>query len=148
MPADSSVVDAAMVATLVGDATLAGYLPDGVFFDEAPQGATRFAIVSQQDHEDTYTQDPDVSRSAFETFVYLVKAVVMGTSGSASGSNVKDAAARIHALLQGGTLGSLTGYRLRNLQRLERVRYTEDDDQSDRRWQHRGGLYQVLVEPL
>jgi hypothetical protein len=59
---------------------------------------------------------------------------------------VKTAAARIHTLLQLGTL-TATGYTLMRLARLERVRYTEVDEDTDARWQHRGGHYEVMVSP-
>lgn len=135
---DSSAVDAALVAKLAADATLAGLMTDGVYFDVAPPGLTKFVIVSQQDHVDRYVQND----AAFEEFTYLVKAVARDTSGA----DVKTAADRIQTLLSGGTL-SPTGYRLTNMHRLERVRYTEDDEAGEYRWQHRGGLYSVLVEP-
>ena len=85
MASDSSAVDAALVATLSGDATLAALCPGGVFFDVAPEKAEKFVIVSQVVHLDHYSQ----TGTAYEEFVYLVKAVVK----DASGAIVKDAAA-------------------------------------------------------
>lgn len=142
---DASSVDAALFAKLGGDSTLLAYVPDGVYRDVAKHGATRFVIVTQMAHRDEYVQ-ADAGRSALEMFVYLVKAVMKGTSGTAATTNLSAAAARIHTLLQDGTL-SPTGYRLLRMQRAERIAYTEDDQASDDRWMHRGGLYEVVVEP-
>lgn len=135
---DSSAVDAALIAKLTSDATLTALMPDGVFYDYSPQGATRLVIVSQLAHEDAY----QFQGHAWERFVYLVKAVDLDTSGSSA----KSAADRIHTLLQDGTL-TITGYELMNMHRLERVRYTEVDEDTDQRWQHRGGQYELLVTP-
>lgn len=136
---DSSAVDNALVAKLSGDATLMGLIPGGVFFDYSPANVTQVVIVSQLAHEDAY----QFRGSAWERFVYVVKAVALSTSGA----NVASAAARIHTLLQDGTL-TITGYGLMVMQRLERVRYTEVDQDNDQRWQHRGGQYEVFVSPL
>ena len=138
MPSDSTAVDAALVAKLNADGALLAAMTNGVFADAAPQGATRFVIVSQMAHEDEY----ELNGLAFERFVYLVKAVEAGTLGA----NADTAAARIHTLLQDGTLAP-TGYSLMNMHRTERVRMTETDDASDRKWQHRGGLYEIQVQP-
>lgn len=113
-------------------------MTDGVYWDVAPQAATKFVIVSQMSHEDSYEEN----QSATETFTYLVKAVAKDTSGA----DTKTAAARIQTLLQDGTLAP-TGYRLMNMQRTERIRMTEDDAGSNFRWSHRGGLYAVMLEP-
>jgi len=141
--ADSSAVDAALLSKLQNDATLMALMTDGVYFDEAPQGATKFVIVQQMNHDDTYVQG--AATSALEEAVYLVKAVALDTSGA----DVKTAAARIDTLLHGGTI-TPTGYSLMNLRRWtggnNRVRMTEDDDQNDQRWQHRGFLYEVMVQ--
>jgi|SRR5262245_29991328 len=138
--ADSSDVDAALIAKLQADATLMGLMPDGVAWDVAAAGATQFVLVSQIEHSDTYVLPGPVG---WERFLYLVKGVTRGSSGS----QVRQAAARIHALLQDGTL-TATGYYPRMvLQQLERIRYTEVDETTDERWQHRGGHYEVLICP-
>jgi hypothetical protein len=137
--ADSSAVDGAVIAKLAGDGTLAALMTDGVFVDVAPNGATKFVIVSQVDHQDDYVFEG----SAFEMFLYLVKAVDL----SADGSNVKTAAARIHALLQDVAL-TITGYSHSLTRRQSRVRMTEVDEvDGNIRWQHRGGRYEVVVSP-
>lgn len=134
---DSSAVDAALQSKLSSDAPLMALMTDGVFFDEAPQGATKFVLVSLVDEHDA----PMFNARAFEEAIYLVKAVELATTGV----NAKAAAARIDALLDNGTLAP-SGYTLMAMQRLERVRYTEVDElDAATRWQHRGGRYQVVV---
>lgn len=138
MPADASEVDAALSSKLVNDAALTALMPGGVFFDIAAHGPTKFVIVSLLDHSDVYMYQG----SAYERSIYLVKAVAL----SSTGADVKAAAARIHTLLQDGAL-SPVGYSVMVVQRLERVRYTEVDEDTDARWQHRGGQYEILVSP-
>lgn len=135
--ADSSNVDAALATKLLNDATLIG-LMEGVWFDVAPSGKTKFVLVRSLAHEDEYI----FHGQAWERFEYSVTAVHQSTSGD----TVKQGAARIHALLQDGTL-ALTGYGLMVMQRLERLRFAEIDQENDQRWQHRGGRYEILVQP-
>jgi len=134
---DSSDIDAALISKLSGDAQLTTLMPDGVFFDQAPQGATKFVLLSIVDEVDL----PMFRQRAFEDHTYLVKAVELSTSGA----NVKAAAARIDALLEQGTL-TVTGYNTIVIQRISRLRLTEVDDvDAAIRWQHRGGRYEVVV---
>lgn len=136
---DSSDVDNALVAKLGADTALLALMTNGVYWDDAPQGSTKFVVVSLVDEHD----EPMFSGRAFEDATYLVKAVGLG----AAGAEVKAAAARIDALLENGTL-TVTGYALMTMRREARVRYTEVDDiDSSIRWQHRGGRYQVAVSP-
>jgi hypothetical protein len=121
---DSGDVDAALSAKLLAD-------------DTAPKGKTKFVILSLINEED----EQQFQSRAYEDNLYLVKAVAMETTGA----NVKAAAARIDALLEGGTL-TVSGYSLMRITRVARVRYTEVDDvDEDIRWQHRGGHYAVTV---
>jgi len=132
---DSSAIDAAILAKLVNDATLASLLPDGVWMDEASQGSTRFVIVSLVQEFDQGV----FGGRAIEDAVYLVKAV----EKSASGVNIKAAAARIDVLLEDQSL-SATGYTWMSTVREERVRFTEVDEiDPSIRWQHRGGRYRI-----
>ena len=136
---DSSNVDNALIAKLGADSALLALVPNGVYFDEAPAGSTRFVVVSLVDEND----EPMFQGRAFEDAQYLVKAVVL----NGSGGNAKAAAARIDALLEGGDL-TVTGYSLMSMRRVARVRYTEVDEQdSSIRWQHRGGRYRVMASP-
>lgn len=127
-----------MVAKLLNDATLQAITTDGVFFDVASHGATKFVIVSQMAHAD----DETFRETALERFTYLVKAVTLSTSGA----DVKSAADRIQTLLHNGSL-TITGYTFLSMRRTERIRYTEVDESNDSRWQHRGGLYEVWADP-
>jgi hypothetical protein len=137
--ADSSDIDAALVQKLLGDATLSTLMPDGVFFDQAAPGATRFVLVSLLDAAD----ESMFGRRAFETPTYLVKAVALSTSGG----NVKAAAARIDALLEQGSL-AVAGYSVTNLRRTERIRIREvSEDDASLYWDHRGGHYEVMASP-
>jgi len=146
--ADSSDVDAALVAKLQTDATLAALMPGGVYVDEAPAAQTQFVIVSLVDEHDT----PVFEGRASEDAVYLVKAV---ERKPATGSgNIKAAAARIDTLLDPqpplprATL-AIAGYSFQLMRRVERVRMTEVDDvDSSIRWWHRGGRYEVKVAPI
>lgn len=134
---DSSDLDNALIAKLGADVTLLGYCPNGVFWDEAPPGSTRFVIVSMVDQHD----EPQFSGRAFEDALYLVKAVMLST---ASG-DVKAAAARIDALLDQQSL-TATGYGVSLMRREARVRITEVDDVDNSiRWFHRGGQYRVVA---
>lgn len=138
---DSTAIDNALIALLASDVTLLTLCPNGVYWEEAPAvvRATRFVIVSLVDAHDT----PQFGARSFEDALYLVKAVAL----SSSGADVRAAAARIDALLEGGTL-AIAGYSVMVLEREERVRYTEVDDADQSiRWQHRGGRYRVMVSP-
>lgn len=136
---DSSDVDNAIVAKLGADTTLLALCPNGVYFDEAPPNATRFVVVSLVDERD----EQAFGERAFEDALYQVEAMALSTAGG----NVKEAAARIDALLEGGTL-AINGYSLMTIHREERVRATERDDaDASIRWLRRGGRYRVMVSP-
>jgi hypothetical protein len=137
---DSGAVDSALVTCLSNDATLKSLLPDGVFFDEAPQGAQRFALLKVTDHTaDGMLED----KTAFEHFLYLVKAVVFGTSSS----DARKAAKQIYALLHAGPRLAPAGYKVVRQKRASYVRYAEPDVNPDARWQHQGGEYVIDVVP-
>ena len=135
--ADSSDVDNALIALLGADATLLALCPNGVYYDEAPPNSTRFVIVSLADQHD----EPMFRARAFEDGLYLVKAVMLSTSGG----DIKSAAARIDALLDQQTM-TVSGYSVTTMRRDSRVRITEvDDEDKSIRWFHRGGRYQVVA---
>jgi len=127
----------ALLDKLLGDAPLMALMPDGVWWDVAKQGAQRFVVVSLVKERD----DQMFRGRAFEDSSLRVKAVAL----SSTGADVKAAAARIDALLEGATL-TIPGYNHLVLRRTARVRHTAVDE-VDRsiRWQHRGGLYQLVV---
>lgn len=135
---DSSDIDAALVAKLRADVTLAALVPDGVYFDQAPPKSQRFVIVSLATEEDAQMQGSPI---AFEDGLYLVKAVML----TKAGGNIKAAAARIHEVLQNTTL-TATGYTPMAMFRESRIRYTEvDEEDNSLRWLHRGGHYRVVM---
>jgi hypothetical protein len=132
---DSSAIDNALIAKLGADATLLSYMTNGVYWDEAPQGSTKFVIVSMVDQID----EPQFQGRAYEDALYLVKAVALSTAGA----NIQAAAARIDTLLEDQTL-TVAGYTHMVMHREARVRLTEVDDlDASIRWFHRGGHYRV-----
>lgn len=145
--ADPSEIDAALIAKLKANAALVSLMaftaPDGsvsdiVYFDVAPPGIDRFVLVSL-----VIGEDEDVFGevdAGIQTNLYLVKSVDKATSGS----TVKTGAKLIHEALQKQPL-SITGYSHMHTLRRERVRYTEVDEDSGVRWQHRGGRYEVMA---
>lgn len=143
--ADSSDIDAALVAKLQADTGAGGLMtlmPGGAWIDEAPPGSVQHVIVSLVDE----TDGAMFGGRASEDGLYLVKAVEMSNGPTAPAvKNIKAAAARIDALLEQGTL-TVAGYSLMTMRRESRLRLTEVDElDASIRWQHRGGRYQVMV---
>lgn len=137
---DSGAIDSAVIGLLQADATLHSLLPDGVYFDAAPQGAKRFAIVSVLDE----TDEPMFQGGrAFEHVEYFVKAVIFSTSGS----DARKAATQIDAVLHNAALAPV-GYRIARCQRSQYRRYSEPDVNPDQKWQHDGGQYFVDAVPI
>lgn len=138
---DANEVDKAVIAKLSADATLAGLLPGGVFWDLAPAGSTQFVLVSLSDSRAL----PELrERDTFNQFIYLVKAVAKGTNTAPTAAADK----QIRALLDHGTLDlRAAGGELMVMRWLDRVRYTEQASASAETWQHRGGRYEVTVTP-
>lgn len=137
---DSSDIDNALVSRLGADATLLGFVPNGVYWEEGPPGSTRFVVVSLVDEEDV----PRFGGRAFENALYMVKAVVLSSVANAS-TVIKNAAARIDVVLEGQTLAP-AGYAHMAMHRENRIRITEVDDVDPTiRWFHRGGQYRVVM---
>jgi len=138
--ADSSDIENAVIALLGADATLLALCPNGVYNDEAPPTSTRFVIVSLVDESD----EPMFNGTAFEDMTLLVKAVMQKLPNGPN-PDVKSAAARIQALLHQQPL-TVSGYGVSVMRRTSRVRLTEvDDEDQSLRWQHRGGLYNLVA---
>jgi hypothetical protein len=136
--ADSSDIDAALIAVLQNDPTLKAAMPDGVFFGLAGlsiatgKNATRFVLVSIMDNVDRAV----FGGRAIESVLYLVQAV------SLSGDS-KGAAARIDQLLEDHPL-TVAGYTWMSSAREQRVREMERDDvDASIVWTHRGGMYRI-----
>ncbi|MES2341718.1 MAG: hypothetical protein V4597_08570 [Pseudomonadota bacterium] len=144
---DSAEIDRALVSMLLADTALQALMPDGVYIDQAAPNAQRFVIVSLADQEDVPKYgDPNVPGSsvAYESALYLVKAVALGSDTDADA-----AAARIRHVLedqvltQGSPVG-VPGYTWMTCHREGRVVMTEVDAQDPNvRWEHRGGHYRV-----
>lgn len=137
---NASEIERALIGTLAGDLELAGYVPDGVYWDLAPQGSTRFAIVASSTSR---AQSEFHDLDSFRTLVYVVKAVVIG----AGGTTIAAADARIQALLdrQPIALPPAAGAGLMVSRWLDRVRYSETIGADI--WQHRGARYEITVTP-
>lgn len=139
---DSAAIYSAVSAKLLADAPLAALMPDGIYRDVSASGKTDFVIISKSSDERSYM----FQGVAYEEFTYLVKAV----SRSKSGLIASQAAARIFALLQFGSL-TITGYTLMVMKLSEEngtVEISEpDEDDRDMRWQHRGWYFDVTVSP-
>src|SRR5262245_8751151 len=137
---DSSDIDTALLQKLSSDATLLGYVPNGVYWDVAPPGSKQFVIVS-------LVQEADVQQfqqRSYEDTLYMVKTVILTTVTNA-GTLSKQAAARLDVLLE-QTLLTATGYGHMLCRRETRVRFTETDDVDPTlRWYHRGGHYRVVM---
>lgn len=138
MAGDSSDIDNALVTRLGSDTALLALAPNGAYWEEAPAGSTRFVIVSLVDE----TDGQQFSGRAFEDALYQVEARMSSTVASA---NIKAAAARIDALLEGQPL-TVTGYAPMALYRESRIRATEvDQADTSIRWYRRGGNYRVVM---
>ena len=143
---DSSAIGNALVAKLGADTPLGAILSNGVYFDLAPAGLARFAIVSLLSGADSQR----FGARAYEDGLYLVEARVRGDS-TADRQAAREAAARIDDVLDPqppaprATL-SVPGYALMAIYREEPVRFTERDDVDPTiLWHRRGGQYRVLV---
>jgi hypothetical protein len=136
---NASAIESALIGKLASDPELAGLLPDGVYWDLARQGSTRFAVVSLSTSRGlSEINDGETLRA----FVYVVKAVALGPDADP----IVAADARIHALLDRGSLDlTAAGCSLMIMRWLDRIRYTETAAADT--WQHRGGRYEVTVTP-
>jgi hypothetical protein len=137
MPPDSSEIDQALIARLAADTQLLTLMPNGVYYDLAPQGSKQFVIVSILEQSDARL----FGGRAFEDALYLVKAVEHST---VTQKNTKAAAARIDALLEEQVL-TVAGYSPMALYREERVRVVGDEMDPSITWTHRGGHYRVVM---
>lgn len=137
----SNAIDQALIGALANDATLSTLAPGGVYRGVAPQSVDApYVIIELVTAED----EPELQfGTAFESILYLVKAVAQGTTAGTA----QNAADRIHTILQNAVL-TISGYRCMLCQREERIAYVEIDDGSDNRYQHRGGMYRVIVDPV
>jgi hypothetical protein len=137
----SGDVGLALQAALQADAALSALMPDGVWWDLAKAGKTRVVIIKLMHHEPT---DMFGACAFEEALYYLVKAVDFDISAV----RARDAAKRIDALLNGGTL-AVPGYVVMQIQFNEEVHYAEPDPANpEGRVNHWGGTYRVTVSPI
>lgn len=135
-------IDTAIITRLASDAELTALMPGGVHWDLATLGATRYVVVSQLASETHYVL-PNVI--LWERLMYLVKVVAKGATVT---EVVEQAYDRIFALLQNQEAAlDLATYTARMLRMVERVRISENNEQTDQRWQHEGAHYEVLAVP-
>lgn len=133
---DSGAIDAAVVGRLGSDTTLLGLMPNGVHFDSAPAGSTKFVLVRLQVSPDSLKFDG----RAFEEPTYSVIAIAKDTSWA----GVRQAAKRIDELLEGVPL-TVDGFGPIIFSRTERQRYSNQDPSDDVSWKHAGGIYEGLA---
>lgn len=136
----SSAINRALMAKLGSDSALLTAMPNGVYFEEAPPGMTKFVIVSL-----VSAFDEDVfGQRGFEDCLYLVQA-----RGLDASADVTVAADRIDVLLGApGATVTATGYATMAVQREERIEDVETDDfNPDLRWYRKGGHYRVQMAP-
>jgi hypothetical protein len=136
--ADTSDIAAALIAKLGSDLELLALCPNGVYWDEAPPGSTRFVIVSFVTAVDLGV----FQQRAIEDGLYFIEARMLST---VPGANIKAAAARIDALLEDAPL-TVAGYTWMTTHREEPTRMTEVDAvDTSIRWYRRGGRYRVQM---
>jgi hypothetical protein len=138
---NASEVERALIGKLTADPELSGYLPDGVYWDLALQGSTRFAIVSAS----TSRGEMEFGGvDSWRALIYIVKAVIQSTGTT----TIAAADARINALLdrQPLALPPAAGAGLMVMRWVDRVRYSENVDGDT--WQHGGARYEVIVTPV
>ena len=134
-------VERALIGKLAADATLSTLLPDGVYYDVAPIGSTKFVIVSLSTSRGL---DELADAETFRALIYIVKAVALG-SGS---DTVAAADIRIQEIVdrQPLDLAPEAGAELMVARWVDRIRYTEIAN--GEAWQHRGARYEITVTPV
>jgi hypothetical protein len=137
---NAATITIAVLQILQQDAALRVILPDGVWFAEAPPGATRFGIVQLVSAADV----PIFGGPGFKDTVYLVEARALMTTGT----DVESAFARIATLLTDADL-AIADYGAMLTQFEEEIETVEVDDiDPSIRWNRCGGHLHVMVAPL
>ena len=109
--------------------------PTSVFHEEAPEGAAYpFVIIAQQAKSRTRAF---AKATAFETEVWLVKAVDRNTTSDAV-DQISEAA---ESVLANGTL-TVTGGTVDDIYPTANVEYIEQE--GDQSWRHAGVLYRIV----
>jgi hypothetical protein len=139
---DSSAIGNALIAKLGAHQPLLALMPNGIYEDVAPEGSTKFVIVSYVIGFDTGI----FNGRAAEEHTYLVEARALSTGGG----DVRSAATVIDNLLDPqppnppATL-TVPGYAVMTIRRDEFVRGREVDAVDPNiSWSRRGGRYTVM----
>jgi hypothetical protein len=141
MAPDSAALVNAVIAKLNGDTPLLALVPNGVYEDVGPPGATKFVVVSLIIGTDTSVF---VHGRVIEDLLLLIEARVRFTGRNDVGA-ASAAAARIDALLEDGTVDA-AGYLVTAIRRDEPVHNTEVDEVDPTiRWKRRGGRYRLTA---
>jgi hypothetical protein len=138
---DSGAISTAVVGALQADATLAGLMPEGVWYGLAAPGLTRFVLVTLQDGVDDHVFGQP---RAIEERLYAVKAV--GLSRDVTIATMKQAAHRIDELLGLATL-DVPGFVFMDCDREPPMLEDPVPDPVDVSlvWHHYGAHYRVRV---
>jgi hypothetical protein len=137
-----ATVTIALLQILQQDTALRALMPDGVWFAEAPPGATRFVILSLVSSAEV----PIFGGPGYKDTVYLVEARALAPATSSS--TVESAFARITGLLTDAPL-TITDYGAMLVQFEEELESVEVDDiDPSIRWNRCGGHLHVMVAPL
>jgi len=141
--AETGAIDAALLQLLRADAALLAVCPDGIQFGIADPAAQRFVLVDRFDHSVDLRM---FGAAAGEAFVYLVKAVLPESTSR----NAREAARLIRARLDGSQALAADGYALMApIAEIESIRLVEvDESNPERRVQHWGGQYSILVQAV
>jgi Protein of unknown function (DUF3168) len=141
MPPKSTDIDAAIAQRLRTDPALQALLPDGVWFDAAPPGATAFVRLVLVSEVDVATFG---GWRESEDALYHVEAVAFDKSAD----TVNAAANQIDALLENVEL-IVPAYTWMATFREGRFRTAQADPvDASLRWQVSGGNYRVQMAPV
>ena len=144
---NSSDLDSALVARLGSDPVLLALCPNGVYFDLAPAGCTRFVLVQHAAPPVDIPMQGGGGR-AIEDGLYTIDARMVSTAGG----DINAAAARIDELLEDqpllapGSTEQIPGYAWMYLSRETRFRQIERDAVDPTIfWFRRGGHYRLMM---
>ena len=137
----SAELDAAVLASLRNDATLATLAPGGVYRDVAPEGVVDAALNDAAEVFGVVTLQSSLAWHEFggralEECRYLVKFVAPSTNASGAQAALDRAEVILPTL-------SATGYAVTCSRREERLAFVESDGPV--RWQHRGVSWLVVA---
>ena len=132
----SRAIHQAIVDLLLADAALAALLPDGVYMESGPDGATRFAVVAWLDGHN----DRMFGARAIENGLYAVKAVTLGDVARNAAAE-----ARIDEVLDNAVL-MVEGYAPMIFLNEHPIRFKEmDAGDVSIIWYHGGAEYDVVM---